>query len=200
MIVNFIKLKRRLDRFAYGHLKGIHVRDGSFLNLMARHIIHEGHTTTYQTVENETMDLNMEKIESVITIPRSDLHKLRFQEVIDLYEKMSTELLNKKFALSYKRINEVVESSGNVIDGSGKSFSESTLEMLEKIHIEFDDIRERPQLPTMVVNPVTGEKLRKEEEQMSPEEKEEHARKQSQILDRKYEEYVLRESNRKLVD
>jgi hypothetical protein len=201
MIVDFIKLKRRLDRFAYGHLKGVHVRDGSFLNLMNRYIIHEGNSISYQTVDNETLPMNLEKIESIVELSREELRKLGVQEVLHVYESIASEILEKQHQISFARIGEAVASVGNTIDGTGKNFSQSTLEMLEKIHVVFDDDRrDRPQMPTLVVNPATAEKLKAEAAAMTPEEVEEHDRRQSQILDRKFEEHILRESNRKLVD
>jgi hypothetical protein len=200
MIVDFISLKNRLDKYAYGRLKGVHLRESSFLNLMRRHIIHEGHKSSYQTVDNETVPQNLERIDSVIRVSRSEIRNLRFQQVLDLYEKMASDIVNQQHKLAIQRINETVASVGNVIDGSGKKFSEATLEMLEKLHIDFEDIREKPQLPTMVVHPDTAERLREEEHKMSNEEKIEHERKRAQILDRKYEEYILRESYRKLVE
>lgn len=200
MIVDFIRLKGRLDKFAFGHLAGVHARDGSFLNLMRRFTIHEGDKSSYQTVDNETVPLNMEQVESVINIPNNDLSKLRFHEVIDIYERMASELLEKKQKQTLQQINDTVEAIGNTVDAKGRSFQESTLEMLEKLHIDFDEVREKPEMPTMIVNPATWEKLRAEEAATTEEERAEHERRQSEILDRKFEEYVLREGNRKLVD
>jgi hypothetical protein len=68
------------------------------------------------------------------------------------------------------------------------------------MQVDFDDTRDRPHVPSIVLNPKTFEQLKEQTEKMSAEELAAIERRRQEILDKKYEEYVSRESNRKLVD
>lgn len=77
---------------------------------------------------------------------------------------------------------------------------ESFLRSLEMVQVDFDDVRDRPHIPSIVLHPTTFEKLKEQADKMSTEELDAIERRRQEILDKKYEEYVSRENNRKLVD
>jgi len=68
------------------------------------------------------------------------------------------------------------------------------------IDVDFDDTRDKPNLPFLVMHPHLAKKAKEQEARMTEEEKREFDKKREQILDKKYEQYVARESKRKLVD
>lgn len=200
MIVDFINIRRRFERFAFTYLKSVENRESGFLNEMRRYVIHEGDSWSYQTVENETIESDLQKIEAVVDLPLEKFATMRFQQVLDLYSRMASQLVEQKQRLFFDRVTEAVEVSGNSIEAEGMSFSDATLAMLESMHIDFDDYRNRPNLPTIITNKANYEAIKATDASMKDEERYEYKRRQDEILDRKYEEYVLRESNRKLVD
>lgn len=201
MIVDFTPIKVKLDKIAHAHLKFVLKREGGFLNQIKLHIFHEGHGEySYQTVDNETIEQSNELFESSFDIPKQNIKNIKIHEVLQLFENLGIGMAKKRAEFALKRINDSIEKVGNVVEGHNMTFAESSLAMLEKVQIEFDDTRDKPSLPTMLVHPSTSEKLREEEKSMSKEDKIIYEQKQAEILDRKYEEYVLRESNRKLVD
>lgn len=58
----------------------------------------------------------------------------------------------------FQHISEVTEATGNVVRANGGSMWEASLEMLETIHLSFDQDGV-PTLPTLVVNPETHKKM-----------------------------------------
>lgn len=201
MIVDFTSIKFKLDRIAHSHLKFVLKREEGFLGQMRLHIFHEGHGEySFQTVDNETIEQEDELIESSFGIPNEKLKDLKLHEVLQLIENLGVEMAKKRAEMAIKRMNEAIDRVGNVVVGENKSFAENSLAMLEKVQIDFDESRDKPSLPTILVHPSTAEKLKAEEKSMSIEDKLSYEQKQEEILNRKYEEYVLRESNRKLVD
>lgn len=201
MIVDFPSIKAKLDKAIVDHLNFVLKREQSFLSQLKHRILHEGDGDwSYQTVDNEVFDGSLEKLTSAFNIPNDKIKSLKIQDMFQYVEDIAVDIAKQQKELSIRRMNEAVERVGNVIDSPNKKFAESSLEMLEKIHIEFDETRDKPSLPTMIVHPQTAEKLKREEQSMTLEEKLSYEKRQEEILNRKYEEYVLRESNRKLVD
>lgn len=200
MIVDFVQIKNKLDKIANEHLMFFLERKAGFLNQIDLHIIHEGHAQTYQTVDNETVEQSLKLIQSSYNLSYEEIKKLKISDILKHVEEIAAELAEQQRELALQRMKEEVDKVGNVVDAKNKSFAESSLEMLEKMQIDFDETRDKPHLPTMIVHPDTGKKLIEEERSMSEEEKLTYEQRQQEILSRKYEEYILRESNRKLVD
>lgn len=201
MIVDFPLLKSKLDKIAFSHLNFVLKREQSLISQFQRHILHEGQAhISYQTVDNEPFEESLKLISSAFDIPLADIANLKIHDVLQHFEKTAVELAKEEKKLTFQRMTEAVERVGNVMSAANKSFAESSLEVLEKIQIDFDDVRNKPALPTIIVHPTTAEKLRNEQKSMSFADKLSYEQKQEEILNRKYEEYVLRESNRKLVD
>jgi hypothetical protein len=84
------------------------------------------------------------------------------------------------------------------VNGKGQPFTfELFLETLEKISIDFDD-QGNPYLPTVVVSPELGAKLKSKlpEWEANPD----YDKRFKELIERKRKEWNDRESHRKLVD
>jgi len=108
------------------------------------------------------------------------------------------EMKKEKARLFFEKMKEVTDRTGNVVDAKGQPFSfELFVDSIKKIWIEFDESG-RPHMPTMVVSPEIGEKLRV----LLPEWKKnpEYKKIIDEIIEAKRKEWNDRESHRKLVD
>lgn len=200
MIVDFVKIRRLLDRIAYLHLLRLRRNHHSIVRLIKNHTLHEGSTATYETVENEKRDLELKMHTAKFEITFEQTQKLRVKDVLEIYEKIGLDLLEQQEKMLVEMMSNSCEEIGNTVDASQLSLSDAFLEVLRTIHIDFDEIRDRPNMPTVVLNPTTHQKLQKHLSEMTPEELEEHEKERQKILDAKFQEYLLREGNRKLVD
>jgi hypothetical protein len=61
------------------------------------------------------------------------------------------------------------------------------------MHVDFDDVRDRPHIPSIVLHPETFRKLKERTDKMSAEELEAIERRRQEILDKKFEEYLSRD-------
>lgn len=197
MIVDFPQIKARLNRLVNLHLMRVHKQQVGILNEIRNHALHEGDAAKYQTVDNEEREVDLQLLTSKFEVTWEEIRDLKIIDVFAFYEKMSAEIANQQQKAFFRQIDDEVD---NKFDGSLQNPSELFLEALRTIHVDFDEVRERPRMPTIIVHPTTGQKLKQHFESMSPEQIAEHETETQTILDRKYEEYLLREGNRKLVD
>jgi len=202
MIVDFTRIKNKLNKIANGHYKFILSKEQSFVGEFAVHLAHEGHGLfSYQSIDNETTERDSVHIESVLPgISLEQLKNLKLPDVLEMFENLAIDMAKQKKVFALQRLTEETEKTGNFLDATNESFADSSLAMLEMLSVEFDETRDAPRLPTLLLHPTTAQKLRKEEESMSEQDIHNYEQRQADILDRKYEEYVLREGNRKLVD
>jgi hypothetical protein len=118
--------------------------------------------------------------------------------VLENASKVAEEMKKKQSELLFKKIGDVTRKAGTDVDSKGKPFShELFLESIKKIWIDFDKDG-TPHLPTVLVSPELGAKLRT----LLPEweKNAEYERQFNEVIEQKRKEWNARESNRKLVD
>lgn len=116
------------------------------------------------------------------------------EAVEELQQKMTKQVLEE--------VNIATAKAGTQVDAKGKLITESYLEGLEKIYVEFDE-RGNPYLPKLTMHPDTvlkHDKLLEEHLKENPKHMEEYEERLKEIIEIKRKEYNDRESNRKLVD
>lgn len=200
MIVDFISIKKKLHQRIDILLRDEIKRRTPFLSMIGHQLIHEGDRTFYETVNHEKKNLEYKKTESSFSFTREEMNKITFREIVEKIQKSAEDLAGQMERSMFKTLNETIEKSGNVIQGNHQFSPEDFLQGLEMIQVDFDDSRDKPNLPFLVIHPKVAKKAMEQEVQMTEEEKREFDKKKEQILDKKYEEYVARENKRKLVD
>ena len=112
--------------------------------------------------------------------------------VLDTINGVTEEMAGKLKKSAYEQIEKSADEVGNVVDADGKPFSIDLLwELLEKIDIDFDEAGN----PTLVM--VSGTKLAPSINKVIADP--ENSRRYHALMERKKEEWRVRESNRKLV-
>ncbi|MDP9314046.1 MAG: hypothetical protein M3R24_24735 [Chloroflexota bacterium] len=151
------------------------------------------HGGTIRNVRSpKIVDHSMEAHQYTISIDfdvirNTDVEKL----TIILYE-FAEESKRRIIPAILSGISEVTDAVGNTIDAQGRPFSFDLLnEMLEKIHLEFDE-QGNPLLPTMMVNPNTYEKIK----DVTP--TPEQAQRFREIITAKKEEHDAKKRTRRL--
>jgi hypothetical protein len=98
---------------------------------------------------------------------------------------------------SFQSISDAVDKVGNVVNGKGAPFSADLyLEALEKIQIDFGPDG-KPRLPTVVVAPSKGPQIPRVLESLEKDPT--LSAKFDRLIEKKREEWLVREASRKLV-
>jgi len=154
---------------------------------------------SYKTVDGEADETNYHEVaSSEYLVKREDVIAKGAMAYVENIRSAAEEMKKQKAQYLLEKIKEVANKTGNIVDGQGRPFSfELFVESLKKIWIEFDE-NGKPHMPTMVVPPEIGEKLRV----LLPEwEKNlEYKKIMEEIIEAKRKEWNDRESHRKLVD
>lgn len=200
MIVDFISIKRKLHQGINILLREEVKRRTPFLSMIGSRFMHEGNRTSYETVNHERKNLEYKKAESGFSLKREEMSKMTFKEIVEKIQQAAEDMAGQMERGVFQTLKEEIDKAGNIIPGNPPFSPEAFLRGLEMIEIDFDDSRDKPNLPFLVMHPTLAKKVKEQEAQMTEEEKRKFDKKKEQILDKKYEQYVARESKRKLVD
>jgi hypothetical protein len=201
MIVDFIQIKRRLDLGARNFIRNEIKKRTPFLNQIGVIPQHEGSDASFETVDKEVNEIEYKPIAGeAVSLTAEEMATISLSEVEQLLIKMAEDFAHKAQQFAFQRFGEILEEAGQTLTENKPIDNESVLRLMDSVDIDFDDTRDRPHMPTIVLHPNTLQRLQDEKQRMSEEQVRAFELKQQEILNRKYEEYVLRENNRKLVD
>lgn len=201
MITDFISVKQELDNRMNILLREMVKKKMPFLSSIGKKIQHEGDRASYQTVNQEERNLDYKVVKGDFKYTRHEMNKLTLRDIQNKIIETAENIAEQMERGAFKSLAEEIEKAGNIIEGNPKLSPKAILQALEKVQIDFiNDNRETPKLPTIVAHPTQIKKLFEQDAKQTPEEKEEYKKKEQQILDIKYKEYMEREGKRKLID
>lgn len=153
------------------------------------------HSLTRGTGETERS--RFRQMSSEVTFQTRDLPKLPLPLVLQRLDGAAADMARQQAQMLYEGVSEAVEKVGNVVDAQGRKMTASLIiEMLEKLHIDFDQFG-RAHLPQMHIPPNLEESLMGALREL---EEDPIMRKQYQaVIEQKREEWRAREASRKLV-
>ena len=201
MIVDFIQIKHALDRAANMFIRAEIKKRTPFVSQIGVIPQHEGSDASYETVDREVQEIDYQlTLSKPITLTKEEMGRLSIGEINTLLIEVAEDMAHKIERTALEKLGQILEDSGNTIVESGPLGPESFLRSLEVMQVDFDDVRERPHIPQIVLHPNTFARLKEQTDRMSKDELSAIERRREEILDKKYDEYVSRENNRKLVD
>lgn len=201
MIVDFVSIKEKLNQGLDILLREEVKKRTPFLGMVGKFLIHEGNKSSYETIEHEKKNLEFKKAESSFMVTREEMNKMTFKDIIQKIQTLAEDMAGQMERGTFQTLLEEIEKAGQNIKGNPPFSPEAFLQGLKMIEIDFDeDSRDKPRLPTIIMHPSQFAKVKEQEAKMTEEEKMDFDKKMKQILDKKYEEYIVRESKRKLVD
>lgn len=200
MLPDFVEVKEGLQRIATLRLREQVRRSDPVLAMIQHHIQHEGRESVYTTMSGTERRTPYEQAVGEVTIDMREAVTMSIAEFMTrVVDRVADKMLAQIMPSIFATVKQATDAVGNVVDAGGKPFSfDLFLQSLEKMWIDFDEETGKPKLPTIVVSPELGERVR----EMLPEwEKNEHYKRRfSELIDLKREEWNDRESHRKLVD
>ncbi len=194
MLPDFIKVKRDLSLRNSDGLSSA-IEQNSLLSKIRKYRIHEGNRWTLYREDGSQETKSPQSVLSEVMFDLNEINRRGEAAIREVEYKAGSEVREKSHKLLFDRLDETLEATGNSIDMGGRPLTaEALLEMHEAVDFSFDDDGkwERPEF-----YPQT-EKLKKELERL---EAEPHLKKRlNEIIERKKEQWDVRQANRKLVD
>jgi hypothetical protein len=164
-------------------------------NKSAHVTYHEGDASDFSTVDGEIKELDTQAVGVDEEITLSALAYLTNAQAIEVMQRYGVQIADQMKRRFLTNLNETIEAIGNVIEGEGRALdAEVLLDTYRMIEMSFDDDGQ-VNMPDLVSgNPAASETIARihEDEQFITE--------LNALVDQKREEWLARESNRKLVD
>lgn len=163
-----------------------------------RFIQHEGTTHNYTTVQGDERSSDYQDMQVEAELRLSEVPSMDFASVLRLLIEKGRELGAQQARYHFGVLNEVIEETGNIVDGKGQPVTlDLLLETIEKLHISFDDAG-NPRMPTIIVGPRMAPRF---QEIMRKADSDENAKARlNEIMERKRVEWDEEQDRRKLVD
>ena len=96
---------------------------------------------------------------SEFELSSSDISATNIDAIIGALDGATTQLLDSIMPRFYESLERITAATGNVVDGSGKTFFESFCEMLETVELTFDNDGKISDGFTLITNPSTAENI-----------------------------------------
>jgi hypothetical protein len=197
MFPDFLKTKENLQKMLDQEMKKARLLHMGPLANVPESMIFEGDKTVVVREDGSIDEENLESTTVKLEVKFEEVEKMNHEMVLDKINRAAEEMASKMAKLFYERLTESAEEVGNVVSAGGEPFSiDLFFEMLEKIHVDFDEEGN----PIQLMCPVNPKLLPSIAETISQAKADPaNDRRFEAIIERKREEWRVRESNRKLV-
>jgi hypothetical protein len=163
MIVDFIQIKRALDKAANKFIRAEIKKRTPFVSQIAVIHQHEGSDASYETVDRQVQETDYHlTLSKPITLSKDEMGRLSLAEIEKLLIDVAEDMAHKIERTALDKLGRILEDSGNTIVESGRLGPESFLRSLEVMQVDFDDVRERPHIPQIVLHPDTFARLKEQ--------------------------------------
>ena len=197
MLPDFPRIKKRHAEAINRYLRQLIRQDALFADIKEERQF-EGDRMAMKTQDGEIDLTSYKEISGSHTIKREDVIAKGPMAFIENVHEMVEAVKKQKAQLFFQKMHEITQKTGNIVDGKGQPFTHDTfIETLKKMWIDFDE-HGKPMMPTIVVSPELGEKIKERipEWEANPEYKKQF----EEVIEAKRKEWNDRESHRKLVD
>lgn len=198
MLPDYPEIKEKIANLLSDRLRRSMAEKLGFLGQIPKSIIQEGNRHVLIRDDGTTQETPYQKVSSSISITHDEMHSMETNVLFDKIDSAASELASQQAMMTFKTIDNEVSQAGNSVDANGAPFTaELFLNGLEKIQLDFDWVTQRPMLPSLVAHPSNMEKMKLELSRLD-EDPTCRSRFES-IIAKKKDEWIARESNRKLV-
>ncbi len=198
MLPDFLDSKHRLLQILQYSMRFEFAKSSPFLGMLNKSIIHEGRDPILVNEELGSEEIVVLKESSAIY--EIDLRTVSSRSLKDIYndfKSMAENIASDQSQHAIKELDRTLAKVGNVMDMAGKPFTpDSFIAMMEKIWIDFD-CDGMPRLPQIVVGPDAENAVLAMFQKLD---EEPYKTRMNELMAKKHEEYLERESHRTLVD
>ena len=197
MFPDFVNVKEKLQKMLNYQMRQTHLSHMGPLAKIPVSMIFEGNRTVLIREDGSVDEMQPKVAATDIEVKLAEAEKITPEMVRDKINDAAEEIAEQQARTFYKKIDISAEEVGNVVTSGGEPFSiDLYLDLLEKVDIDFDEAG-NPEGLAFAVNPSALPSIAKVISQAKNDP--ETDRRYKAIMERKREEFRVRESNRKLV-
>ncbi|MBS1551969.1 MAG: hypothetical protein JST15_07875 [Bacteroidetes bacterium] len=192
MLPNYQKTKDKLNKFYIERMLG-----GKYDLPIQSKKLFEGDKSVMIRENGEIDETEFKQIGATISVSYEEYENLTFPEIVERIDEKAKEMSLKKTEFMFDKINEAVSEIGNVVDCKNDFNVEHLLELIDKMHIEFDE-NGKPIFPIFI--PGSKDVLEKFQIVLTQiDSVPKYKKAMKDLLEKKKLQYNDRENNRKLV-
>ena len=197
MLPDFLKIKEKLQKLLDYQMRQANLSHLGPLAKISVSMNFEGNRTVLIRGDGSVDEMQPKVASTEIEVKLAEAETMTPEMVNDMINNAAEEIAAQQAGIIYKKIDKYAEEDGTVVSSDGEPFSiDKYFELLEKIDIDFDEAGNlegvafvaNPKAYPLIVD-VLSQGLAKPE----------NKRRYQQIIERKREEFRVRENNRKLV-
>jgi len=197
MLPDFPVLKQKLFHLLMLGAKLETLSHDPVLSSIGRTVMHEGNRPILVRHDGSIHDEGLTTATATFEIKIEEVENISLNDLFYKFCDTLNQIREQEAKMMFNGIKEVTESVGNVRNMKGEPFNMDVFfEMLEMIDIDFDQ-QGRPRLPTIVTGTELFNTIKPILERSESDPK--YKQRFEEIINRKREEWRVRESNRKLV-
>jgi hypothetical protein len=156
MIVDFIKVKHALDKAANLFIRAEIKKRTPFVSQIGVIPQHEGSDASYETVDRQVQEIDYQlTLSKPIELTKEQMGQLTLDDIQRLLTDVAEDMAHKIESAALGKLGQILEDTGNTVVENGPLGPESFLRSLEVMQVDFDDVRERPHIPSIVLHPNT---------------------------------------------
>jgi len=197
MLPDFAHLKGTIRKAFDQRMRRL-VRQDPLLSMIKERRIHEGDRWAVRRGDGTFDESGPHEICDRYPIDATAVKEKGLSAILPSQEAAAERVRHQQEGVLFDRMKTVIEETGNVVDAGGQPFSfELFLNLLRKVDIDFDE-NGKPHMPALVVSPEMGAIIANQ----IPEWQQNEAKLADfeGVLQKKKEEWLARESLRKLAD
>ena len=197
MLPDFLKIKEKLQKMLNYQMRQANLSHLGPLAKIPVSMKFEGNKTVLIREDGSVDEMQPKVAATEIEVKLTEAETMTPEMVGDMINNAAEEIAAQQARIFYKKIDKYAEEDGTVVSSGGEPFSiDKYFELLEKIDMDFDEAG-NPEGLAFVVNPKALPLI--EDCLSKASANPENERRYKKIMDRKREEWRVRESNRKLV-
>lgn len=193
MLPDFLKVKARLETMLEYEMELARLSHLGPLAAIRESVVFEGNKTTIIREDGSVEEMGFEEITAELQVNFAEVETMTHEMVLDKINRPAKEIEEKKAKFAYEQIGKAAEDAGNVVSADGQPSSiDLLLEFLEKMEIDFDEAGNSIR-SVLVACPKLYPSIVKVMAQVEIDPR------YQELMERKKEEWRVRENNRKLV-
>jgi hypothetical protein len=193
---DYPSLKREISSILYEVMETYrNAQLGPFAKSPQMHY-HEGDSADFSTVQGEVRQVEFKDFSQEQRLRLSDFPNMTHEEILGIVASFGSDFGLQLARSFYEHLSQTLEEAGQTVSSEGRPVDAGfLLKTLESVEIDFDDDGNPKPLDFAGGTPEMRERITRIQS-----EDEYYRKKSKEIINRKREQWIARESNRKLVD
>src|SRR3972149_4703989 len=122
MIVDFTSIKKKLDQISGIILRNEIKRRMPILGSVGKHCLHEGSQHSYETVDHEKQNLELQTAESSFSISKEEMGKITFGEIIKKIQGIAEDMVGQMERTTFQKLGGELDQRGRTTLGNHSPF------------------------------------------------------------------------------